>query len=207
MVNVTRQLFQKTDVPPGCCGEFAVERYTIVQEQADIHMVRCLLKGFPQRAATPGVYTRLVRTGGTWDRKIVMSDTPAEIRDLYEPVLRARGHCLVNGLGLGIVTEAMLRKDEVESVIVVESSADVIRLVGDYLQDKWSGRLHIEHADAFTYRPPRSLRFGVVWHDIWDALCADNVPEMKKLHRRYGHKADWQGSWSRAEVDANWRDR
>lgn len=195
-------LLQKTGVPEGASGEFAIERYVVGEEAAKMHLLRCLINHYPHRAVPAGTYTRLVRNGG----KIVMSDTPAELHDHHEPVIHARGHCLVNGLGLGIVAEAMLRKEEVESVTVVEVSADVIRLVGRYLEAKWgTDRLTIEHADALTFRPPKGCRFGVVWHDIWDDGCADNLPMMKTLHRRYGHKADWQGSWSRPAIDPNWR--
>ena len=69
-----------------------------------------------------------------------------------------------------------------------------------------AGCMDIVQADAFTVklpRPslflhvPRDTRYDVVWHDIWDNICADNLPEMHRLHRRYGRRCDWQGSWAR----------
>ena len=54
-------------------------------------------------------------------------------------------------------------------------------------------------ADALEYKPPRGEQYDVVWHDIWPNICTDNLPEMHKLHRKYGRRCNWQGSWCRAE--------
>jgi hypothetical protein len=132
---------------------------------------------------------------------LVMSDTPAEIRDHLSFIRKAAGHVLINGLGLGIVAEACLRKDEVTKVTVVELSEDVIALVGPTLQARWGDRLEIVNVSAFDYKPPKEVRYGTVWHDIWDYICSDNIEGMKKLHRKYGRRADWQGSWCRSECE------
>lgn len=63
--------------------------------------------------------------------------------------------------------------------------------------------MQIINADAFAYKPPKSKRYGAVWHDIWANICADNLPEMHKLHRKYGRIADWQGSWCRWQCERN----
>lgn len=36
-----------------------------------------------------------------------------------------------------------------------------------------------------------------VWHDVWDELCTDNLPQMHRLHRR----SDWRGSRSRSFLE------
>jgi spermidine synthase len=80
------------------------------------------------------------------------------------------------------------------SATVVEIDPDVIALVGPtYTVDP---RVEIVNADAFTY-PPAHSRYGAVWHDIWDDFSDDEYEESKRLHRKYGGKADWQGSWGR----------
>ena len=204
-----RDLLQKTDVPEGRVGNHAVEKFVITNESADFHMLRCIMNGQSDRAARPGEYTRLIRGegGNSFGTTVIMSDTQAELLDHHEPVRQAHGHCLVNGLGLGIVTEAMLRKDGVERVTVVEYEPEVVELVGAHLLNRWGERLEIIEDDALAYRPPKGTRFGVVWHDIWDHICKDNLTDMKLLHRRYGHKADWQGSWVRERIDPNYRGR
>lgn len=136
-------------------------------------------------------YTRLMR-----NNTLVMSDTPAEMRDHRFAVHMARGSCLLNGLGLGMVLKNILLKPSVTEVIVVEISQDLIDLISPYYNDS---RVKFVCADAFTYRTTKGKRFGMVWHDIWDNICADNLPEMEKLHRKYGRKCDWQGSWCKYE--------
>ena len=126
-----------------------------------------------------------------------MSDTTAEQRDHIEPVYKAKGHVLINGLGIGMVLMNCLEKPEVTRATVVERSQDVIDLVGPYYKKKYGKRVEIIKADALTYTPPKGIRYGMVWHDIWSDICGDNYEQMKKLHRRYGGKCDWQGSWSK----------
>ena len=47
----------------------------------------------------------------------------------------------------------------------------------------------------------KELFFDAVWHDIWDEISDENLPEMHKLHRKYGQRANWHGSWARAECE------
>jgi spermidine synthase len=175
-------------IPEGQSGIWRVERFTISEEAAQFQSLRMAFKG-GGRTARAGIYTRLMR-GGT----LVMSDTWDEKRDHYWFVRQARGRVLVNGLGIGMVLNALLLKQDIEHVTVVEKSPDVIALVAAHYA---CPRFTVVEADALEYRPPVGERFGAVWHDIWDDICADNLPEMHRLHRRYGRRADWQGSWAR----------
>lgn len=176
-------------VPEGAAGAWRVERFTISEDQADVSNIEMMFRPGGRRIRS-GSYTRLMRGS-----QLVMSDTPDEKRDHAWFVREARGDVLINGLGLGMVLGAVLRKLEVSSVTVVERSADVIKLVGpSYLADR---RVTIVQGDAFAWKPPTGVRYGAVWHDIWDDICSDNLPQMHRLHRRYGRRADWQGSWAR----------
>jgi len=182
----------KVDVPEGASGDWAVERFSVTPEEESFEKMRCAFN--PQRVARfapVGDYTRLVRGNG-----VVMSDTPDEIMDHMEPMRRARGRCLVNGLGLGMVAEGMLRRPDVERVTVVELSEDVIALVGPHYRARHGDRLEIVHGDAFEWVPPRGVRYDVVWHDIFDDISADNLPLMTRLKRRYCRRCDWQGCWA-----------
>jgi len=128
---------------------------------------------------------------------LVMSDTPDEISDHLEAVYRAHDCILINGLGLGIVADLCLQKSEVESATIIEISDDVVKLVGPTLIKKYGKRVQILLNNALLYKPHNGIKYGMVWHDIWDNICADNLPEMHKLHRKYGRLAEWQGSWGR----------
>jgi hypothetical protein len=162
----------KVDVPEGASGEWRVERFVVGDEDARWSALRAAVTG-RGREVYPGTYTRLMRGS-----VLVMSDTPAEVSDHREAIRRAHGRVLIHGLGLGMVLKAMLAREQVERVDVVEVSEDVIRLVAPtYTADP---RVHIHHGDAITFRFPAGQAFDVVWHDIWDYICADNLPEMRR---------------------------
>ena len=178
-------------VPEGTKGAWCVERFEVSKRDADFENMRSIFGG--GRYIRPGIYTRLTRHG-----HVVMSDTPAEKSDHLSPVLRASNHCLVNGLGLGMVVNAMLLKPEVTKVTVVERSEDVIALVAPHYLSQYGDRVNIVLADAFAYKP--TGQYDVVWHDIWDNICSDNLEQMTKLKRKYGRRAQWQGCWCEYET-------
>lgn len=185
-------------IPDGVCGEWRVESFTVSQKESDFTRIRASHKG-RDHFIPPGDYKRLMR-GNT----VVMSNTPMEVRTNLVFMMRAHGRVLINGLGLGMVLAEILKKDEVTSVTIVEASKDVIELVGSYYRE--NGFLHdprvkIVNADALLYQPEKDERFDVVWHDIWDFISADNLEEMKLLHRKYGRRTDWQGSWCREQCE------
>lgn len=174
------------DVPDGISGNWKVETFEVKED--DLSQTISMFK--TGRGVPPGTYKRLMRDG-----TCVMSNTPDEIRDFTRFVWRSKGSILVNGLGIGVFLKALLNKPDVTDVTVIEKSEDVIKLVAPtYLVDS---RVTIINADAFEYKPPKDKRYNAVWHDIWDYICGDNVDEMKKLHRKYGKKSDYQESWCR----------
>jgi hypothetical protein len=179
------------DVPEGVSGIWKVSRFSVGAKDAQWGALFGKGRHVPQ-----GTYTALHR-GGT----IVMSDTPDEIRDHLFAVGAAKGHCLVVGLGLGMVAQAMLSKPEVEHVTIIEKSPDVIQLVGPWLSAKFPGRVTIIEADVLKWEPPKGARWDVAWFDIWDNICADNLDEMKVLHRKFGRRAGWKGSWARERCE------
>lgn len=191
-------LLTNVDVPEGEAGEWRVERFEVTEEQAKRFNLGLLFGGGGNRQVKPGNYTRLMY-GKAYDP--VMSDTPAERRDHIPLILEAKGHVLINGLGLGMCVQACLNHPDVERVTVIEIAPDVISLVGPhYLERFGADRLEIIEHDALTYMPPKGMRYGAVWHDIWPEICADNWPTMGTLHRKYGRRTDWQGSWVRDTV-------
>lgn len=178
-------------VPEGSSGPWKVERFTI-DDKPSIYNMRLAMDG---RGVQPGTYTRLVHA----QRGVVMSDTQAEKRDHIEFIVNANGRVLINGLGIGMCLAAVLNKASVEAVTVVELDQDVISLVTPHYAN--DSRVNIVNASAFDYKPPKGIRYGAVWHDIWDTITEDNLDEMKKLHRKYGRLADWQGSWGRDWIE------
>ena len=189
-------LMEPCRVPEGTAGRHSVQRFTISKDGAAMFNLGLMINGIGHRRVVTGEFTRLVREGTHFP---IMSDTLAELTDHIPPVQNATGHCLIAGLGLGMVAEACLRKPQVTSVTVVEIEPDVIELTGPYLLEKYENLAIIE-ADIFEWLPEKGERFGMVWFDIWDDMNADNLPQMAKLSRRFTRFADWYGHWGRDEI-------
>lgn len=181
---------KKVNVPEGKRGDWEVKKFVISKYGS-----RSSINTYGSRAPLFGKYTKL-----TYKGKVVMSDTDAEIHDHLEPVQKAKGDILINGLGLGLVLLNCMEKSEVISATIIERSIDVIALVAPHYINMYGERLEIIHADAMTWKPPKGNRYGMVWHDIWPSISADNYEQMKTLHRRYGRRCDWQGSWCKDEA-------
>ena len=175
-------------LPDGKSGNWEISSFTVKPEELS-EMISIFKTG---RGVPAGTYKKLTRGG-----HVIMSNTPDEIRDFTPFLSNAKGVILINGLGMGCLVKALLEKEAVEEIIVIEKSLDVINLVAPYFNDK---RLTIINDDAFTYQPPKNKKYDYIWHDIWDDICADNLPEMAKLHRKYAKRVTcFQDSWSKGE--------
>lgn len=181
-------MLEKVDLPEISKGEWKINKFTV--DSIDFHS---LLHG--REVPLGETFTRLYRNG-----TLVMSDTPAECTDHAWAVRKARGSCLISGLGIGMVLKNILLKPEVTDVTVIEISQDLIDLISPFYKDE---RVTFICADILTWKPPKGKRYNMVWHDIWDNICADNLKDMEKLHRKFGRKADWQGSWCKEECRRN----
>lgn len=182
----------EVSVPDGSRGPWKVETFTITKHDEAMSRIRAMQN--PLEAVRAGTYKRLTRNG-----VVIMSNTQMEIRTHSYFIAVAEGSVLINGLGLGMALTAILAKPAVRDVTVIEKDADVIALVGPhFLKDR---RVTIINADALTWQPPKAKRYNAVWHDIWDDITADNLPEMKALWRRYGRRTDWQGCWAREHIE------
>lgn len=180
-------------VPEGESGDWKVKYFKLEERDVMLDNLRALRDRAPWLVCEPGNYVKLTCKGS-----IVMSNTPMEIRTHREFFRHAKGHILINGLGLGMAVAYALTVPEVKSITVVEKSEDVIKLSGPtYSKDV---RVEIINADAFEYKAPKGMTFDCVWHDIWNDISSDNLPQMTKLKRKYAHKSEWQGCWSENEV-------
>src|SRR6185436_9919532 len=77
----------------GTSGPWELDEFDVEEKDALISLF-----AYRDRAPEPGRYARLKRNG-----RVIMSDTPAEIRDLHELYVHAQNaeRVLINGLGLG----------------------------------------------------------------------------------------------------------
>lgn len=186
----------KSTLPEAQEGDWRIEKFTISEQDARFFNLRQAINFRGHRSVDPGTYTRLRRNGA-----VIMSDTPAEIRDHLDFIKLARGPVLISGLGLGLVARACLLKPEVSHVTIVEFSEDVIQLSGQALVDEFGDRVEICQGDIKTWQPPQGARYICAWHDIWDDICADNLKDFKVLRSRYAQRCRFQFFWSLADLE------
>lgn len=180
-------------VPDGKEGDYEISTFIVSKEDADRYNFRQAISG-SFRPILPGTYKRLKCNG-----HVVMSNTPAEIRDHSYFIREAKGKVLINGLGLGMVVAAIMDKEEVADITVVEISPEVIKLSGPTYSNH--PKVTVVNADAYEYQPSKGAWYDYVWHDIWNDITVGNVEGMKRLHRKYGRRCGWQGSWCRDECE------
>lgn len=120
-----------------------------------------------------------------------MTITPNEVETMREPIKKCRGRVLTLGLGLGYFAFHASEKPEVERVVVVERSHDVIEIFKTYLLPQFphADKIEIVEADAFQYMQNEMPRgkfdyvFADLWHDASDGL------EMYRKLKKYEHLA------------------
>lgn len=142
-------------LPPGESGDVEIYYRPCDAKRAEIdYWVR-------NELWIPGEHCQLDISGVGW-----MFDSYHEKCMNLAAVKDARGNVLIGGLGLGLILWPILAKRTVRSVLVLENSEDVLRLVGPSL-DKHPNRdkLSIEIADARTWEPPEGRSFDSVWLD------------------------------------------
>lgn len=189
----------KVDVPVGSHGVYEVRHVTMSLDAMHRLNHEAILDG-REPEELPGTYTQLLRMDSNYINTVVMSDFTTEVADHWALVGYAREHAplkhvLINGLGLGVAIDLLM--PYVERITNVEISASVIHLVGGHYKNKYGDKLNIVHCDAFDYQPPKGTRYDAVFHDIWDFIDDENLPDMRRLHRKYGRLCDWQQSWER----------
>lgn len=181
----------KVTVPRGQLGHVKIETFEI----SEFESLLSIKRDGPARMILPGSYTRLIMDG-----RVMMSDSQAEIADHRVPIELANGHCLIAGLGLGMVVQAMLTKPEVTKVTVIENCNEVIELVAPHYYKLFGDRFEVIHDSIFTWEPPADAFFDVAWFDIWISICEDNYPEMSELLSKFESITCWQGCWAQDMV-------
>ena len=189
-----KSCFSDLPVKDGTSGTWKLDTFEITADKAMSLALRAEYTGNTDEFIPPGRYRRL---SNGWD--VVMSNTPMEIRTCQDFLERATGRVLINGLGLGMVLHAILQKEDVNHVTVIEKEQYVINLVAaSFANDP---RVEIIHADAMMYCPPAGVTYNACWHDIWPDFATANLSQMDKLEIKYRDICEWQGSWGREECE------
>jgi hypothetical protein len=108
-------IFSDLPVKDGKSGSWTLDTFTITENDAERLAIRADFSGNQDEFIPAGEYRRL-----SYNSDVVMSNTPMEIRTCMDFIERATGHVLINGLGLGMVLNAVLMKADVTHVTVIE---------------------------------------------------------------------------------------
>lgn len=154
----------------------------------------------PDRSIKAGTYTQLLVDGQLW-----MTDTPAEIKDLWpvdsEMLANDSGTMLIAGLGLGVVLNRAIVTHHLD-VDVVESEPRVLKAVGPYyaaLAEEHGVTLRLHEADIHQWRPPKGSYWDIGFFDIWPSINEDDMPEVTRLRNRFRTRLGWFGAWAQDE--------
>lgn len=150
----------------------------------------------------PGVYTSLFRhTDATIHQSIgelVMHDFPEELRQHLEFAMRARGHVLITGLGLGCVARGCLANPNVRHVTIIEKCPGLLSWVGQTFDELHDTRVTLIEDDAFSWVKENKWAFTCAWHDLW-VENNKGSKHLQQLHLelmiRLRDRVEFQGAW------------
>lgn len=145
------------------CEAFVCNDFLVTRDNRMIPQIGFFMREF----AFPGV----LENGREW-----MTLMPNETVTTKPAIAQARGRVLTFGLGLGYFAYMAARKPEVESVTVVDLSADAISLFEQNLlpQMECRDKIRVVHADAFAFAKEHYSKgefdfvFADIWHDVSD---------------------------------------
>lgn len=135
----------------------------------------------------------------------IMSDTPSEIREHAAAIEHASGDVLITGLGLGCIVSALLAKEDVKSITVVEIDKDVIALTGPYYTDPRVTIVNMDAREAAAHFEREGAFFDYAWHDIWSHIADRNLDDDRlaehglsyaTMFELYSDVVDTQDAWA-----------
>ena len=162
------------------CEAFVCNDFLVTRDGRMIPQLGFFMREF----SFPGV----LENGREW-----MTLMPNETVTSKQAIEKSHGKVLTFGLGLGYFAYMAARKSEVESVTVVDLSADAIALFEQNLlpQMECRDKIKVVHADAFAFAEQHYPRdefdfvFADIWHDVSDGK--DLYLRFKQLERLNGH--------------------
>lgn len=154
-------------------GEWEISSFEIDEFYAK---ARNLFIKNPLMKLKAGKYKKLTNKKG-----IVMSNTLMEQKTHIKAINNAHGNVLVAGLGLGMFLHNIKDKKNIESIIVVEYSKEVIQIVGKYFKEY--DKIKIINNNIFDYIP--NIKFDFAFFDIWSDISEENRKDFQILKEKF----------------------
>lgn len=126
------------------------------------------------------------------EKPLWMSLTPMEVFSLRPGIKRAKGRVLIAGLGLGWMTNQILKKKDVRQVTQVEICPEVARFFGDPLLQMYPDKFEIVIGNIWQLIQSNQLdlsRYDQIIFDIWPQFGTAHMDRsFKKLKADYPRK-------------------
>lgn len=151
----------------------------------------------------------LIKKNESYPREeTIMSDSTMEWESNEAIVREAHGDVLIAGLGIGMILVPIIKKPEVRSVTVVEFYEDVISLVHPNISKiDPENKLTIIQGNIFEIDGQLTeKKYNVIYFDIWNGICTDNLEQVKMLKRKFRKFLDktdpnkYIGAWMEEEL-------
>jgi hypothetical protein len=178
-------------VPPGRAGNVEIQHFGLNHMDVLMGNLRAIRNGNHEQVCSPGNYVGLYIDGQT-----VMSDTAMEHRTNLELWAKARGKCLIVGLGLGLVLHGLVKKIQAQDITVVEINPGVIQLVEPTIP---RGITVIQSSAAEFVKGAWGRQWDTIYLDIWPTISLDDRAEVRALKRAYRRllaPGGWIGAWA-----------
>lgn len=167
-------------------GAYKVITKVLTEQDAKFYNLRAILNNRLESLVNAGTYKVLIKDG-----EIVMSNTQLEITTHQEAIEKAKGNILVAGLGLGMFLTAIKDKKEINRIVVLEKSKEVIQMIGKYYKDD---KIEIINEDIFDF--DTKANFDLIWLDIWNDFDNSNLEEMEYLKEKFSSNSKEILCWS-----------
>ncbi len=150
-----------------------------------------------ERAGRTGFYfaptvtePQRVRHGNCW-----MSQSPNECLSQWQGVVRARGKVVVGGLGLGWFLREIAAKDDVDSIVVVERSRELLDWYGEQLCRSVPKVNNVICDDVYTQIGKHGNN-AVYLLDIWPTqACVNSDQQFLEAKQKLGKRL-WGWGWT-----------
>jgi hypothetical protein len=198
MISDNRKFYDNVlDIPAGTSGEFSIKH---TEKKAGTELsttsARTQLMGGHDGEKVTFIHATTWHTLSEKDDGVWMTDYPIE-QFQTDSMLDGKlyGTVLIGGLGLGYAAQLIASQPQVDRIIVVEKSQDVVNLVWKHLRFPKRVEAHVEVADLFEYLKLSKIAveessgndevFDCGFYDIWrsDGECTfhETVVPLRRL--------------------------
>jgi len=112
--------------------------------------------------------------------KVWMGNGHNEVYDMAYGAARMHGHCLVLGLGIGLVVQMIDYLNICTKVTIVEHSPTVIKNIFPWLESVTSIPLEVIESDDIDFLTNTKDKFNTMYADTWEK-CTDALEKIKQL--------------------------